>query len=348
MKKLKKFPVIKIDGSGSPGEAGHTYGKEAREAIECNLDYFDLSGKREALSDYAQQTIDYLRRAFPALLEELRGIAEGSGVAVKDIVMLNQRSPEGPGIGCTPMAISQSSDGPILAKNNDGLPGERPAFVVRRVAVDERFPILQITYAGWISGLDAVNSAGLGLAHASVGSVFPKPNPGLDIRLRAYDLLGRCSTTKEFREQLREVPLSGKGFNLVVADRTGSTCVIEAPVPRLAQRNTGAPFVYATNHYNLSEFANADQRTEAGKTTSRQRYAFLEDLQQTGPPQSVQDIQRLLSSHGAGPCRHGGEQSSHTLWSMIAILHQNRLMVSEGPPCSTDYTMYTLDESTGS
>jgi predicted choloylglycine hydrolase len=317
---------------------GRQYGEQARAEIEANCAWLDTGRKvREARSYFAQAEAGIGRLA-PDLLAELRGLAEGADLPLAEIVCCNHYNPGGPTVGCTPMAVAAGPDGPILAKNNDGAATEERRFVVHATKPDRGLPVTTVTYAGWLSGLDAANAAGLALGHASVGSIFPRPGPRIDIRLWSYGLLRECRTTSEFLARLGAAPLTGKGFNVVAVDRAGTTAVVEAAVPVLARRDEDAPFVFATNHYVTAELREADRRTPRGKEVSTYRFGYLKWVAETEPPGSLADIQRILASHEPwAPCRHGGPHGSVTLWSMIALPRDGRLLLAAGPPCRTPY-----------
>ena len=332
-----------IQCQGSPRIMGQQYGEQARGEIQANCAWLNTARKVAEAGEYFTQAEQDIGSLAPDLLMELQGLAEGANVPLAEIVCCNHYNPGGPTVGCTPMAVAAGPDGPILGKNNDGSPVEERRFVVHVTRPDTGLPVTTVTYAGWLSGLDAANAAGLSAGHGSVGSIFPRTGLRIDIRLWSYGLLRACRTTDEFASRLGELPLTGKGFNVVVVDRAGTTVVVEAAVPVLARRAEGAPFVFSTNHFITPELREADRRTPSGKEISTYRFGYLRWLEESQPPTCLADIQRVLTSHEPwAPCRHAGPHVSVTLWSMIVLPRDGRLLVADGPPCTNAYTEFAL------
>ncbi len=328
-----------IECSGTPREMGRQYGEQARDEIRANV---QRRGTMDGFQrDHSMRTKALLERHAADVLDELEGVGEGSGVPLLDLIAENcvgtPVSQE-----CTTIAISAGKDGPVLGKNNDGALNERH-WVLRRTRPARGLPMIQVISAGWLSGLDAINAAGLANGHNSVGSVLKRRPDGLEIRLWSYQLMQRCENVAEFVGALASIPLDGKGFNVVAADSAGGVCVAECALPYVACRGLGDQFVYATNHYVSEELKNADRRTPDQKTVSVLRYGFLLWNELTNPPRSEHDIRCLLTSHEPwAPCRHGGAHMDHTLWSMIARPRERRIRVSFGAPCESEYHSYQL------
>lgn len=92
---VQPFPFIRV--RGEPRERGRDYGRQARERIHKGIGHYTAQIARYALSvDYiAALCRDYLPiiAAFePRFVDEMRGIAEGAGVAFEDILLLNART----------------------------------------------------------------------------------------------------------------------------------------------------------------------------------------------------------------------------------------------------------------
>ncbi len=336
-----------IECRGSPREIGRQYGEQAREEIRENEYFFAGEGKIEDATGFVETARRLLSSRIPDIFEEMEGIAEGSGVPLDSIILFNQVNTFGNDWtqDCTTIALRDSEDGPLLGKNNDGGMNESLSFIIRKLIPSNGFPMIQITYAGWVSGLDAMNAAGLANGHNSVGSIFDKSSLRIDIRLRAYQLMKRCEKTSDFITGLSETSLTGKGFNIVVVDRYGETAAMEAAVPLIAWRDLNKTFIYATNHYITPALKEADMRSPYDKDVSIYRYGYLRWIEQTATPKGIGDIKRLLRSHEPwAPCRHGGPHNSKTLWSIIEIPKQNKMLIASGAPCAYEYEEFDLNK----
>ena len=91
------LPCPLIEVSGSPRERGRQYGEQAAGRIRLGIDHYS---SQIASHKLAEDDIKALVRKFePTIdrfdstyLEEMRGIAEGAGVALESIVLLNART----------------------------------------------------------------------------------------------------------------------------------------------------------------------------------------------------------------------------------------------------------------
>lgn len=334
--------MLSIECQGSPREMGRQYGEAAREGIARNYEYKNIQSRAAKAARFITAARKLLTCKLPDILDELDGIAEGSGMPPEAVLYDNFSDTFGDSWTerCTPVALCRSPAGPLVGKNNDCPAGEvdRLDFVIRTTRPARGLPMIQLTYAGWISGLDAVNAQGLGNTHGSVGSTFDKTGPRVDIRLQAYHLMRQCSTTGSFTEGLMAASLTGKGFNIIVMDRHGDGRVIEAAVPLIAVRPTRGDFLYSTNHYATPALAAHDGRSPAKREISAHRYGYLQWREATTPPADLDGLRQLLASHEPwAPCRHGGAHGSHTVWSQICLCKEAAMLVSDGFPCINPY-----------
>lgn len=327
-----------IEVSGNPRRMGQSYGEAAKEEIRNNVEVFRCGKKANP------GVKKYILENFPDIYDEMTGIHEGADVPLDQIVIMNQWQ-SGISMGsdnCTCMAL-KTDTGAAVAKNNDGTPGIKYKYIIRKSSPEKGLPMFQVTYAGWLSGLDAMNAKGLANTHASVGSVFRRPEKSLDIRLATYSLMRHCDKTDEFIYGLSRLPLTGKGFNIVCGDSYGNTAVVEAAVPLVQTRGLNDKFIFATNHFINEELKNSDQRDARGKAVSTYRFGYLEWRNLGNPPSCVQDVKNILSSHEPwAPCRHAGAHVSETEWSMISLPAESRLLFSHGPHCKNEYGEFTI------
>ena len=288
-----------------------------------------------------------LQKYLPDVLAECEGIAESAKVDLNGLLRMNQVDTMDVGGGqCTPLAVTRTDQGPVVAKNNDGS-GDNCGFashsVVRRCRPERGIPFIQVTYAGWLSGLDAVNAEGVGNTHGSVGSIYDKSGPRVDIRLWTYKLMQQCRTTRESVEGLMAGSLTGKGFAIAAVDRAGRTVVIEPVVPLIQTRAWNEPFVYSTNHYNLPALQQSDMRTPQAKVVSIRLYGYLQWIDACRRPARLADVKKILASHEPwAPCRHKGPHISETAWSLIALPQKNKIMVTDGAPCRAGYQEFSF------
>lgn len=329
-----------VECSGSPREMGRQYGEQAKEEIGANLARFAPAHTKAMLCKMRSN----LARYAPEVLEELEGIAEGSCSDPDAVLAYNYWELDGDDAErCTVMVLHTQNEGVLTAKNNDSPDGEDGRFVIRRGKSLRGLPFIQVTYAGSLSGLDMVNAEGLCNMHGSVGSRFARPGEPLDIRLRLYQLMQTCRTVGELAEGLRQIPLTGKGFSIGVSDKAGNSLFLDAAVPFIAERAHDRKFAFSTNLYEAPGFENADMRNPAKRNICLFRNGYLQWVARTAPPENLDELKKLLSSHEPwAPCRHGGPHGSVTDWSAVAAPHLGKLLVSPGPPCRCPYREYEI------
>ena len=330
---------------GSPHEMGIQYGEQACDEIYHYLKLRSLERLPDTMRPAAAHCRRVLEKYLPAVLDELEGIANGAGIDPDIILLINQfsTSKESQPQECTPIVLRHSSVGPIIAKNNDALPEQHYPFVIRKCEPNNGLPFLHVTYAGWLCGMDAMNAEGLANTHASVGSKFDRSGDRVDIRLRTYALMSVCRSTEEFIQGLSDMPLTGKGFGIAVGDAEGDTAVLDAAVPFVSVRDRGKAFAYSTNLYMAPGFEEADNRPSETRPVCFFRNGYLRWVEEMRPPQNLVDIKALLSSHEPwGPCRHGGPHCSKTVWSMINLPQERKILIADDSPCKSQYSEFNL------
>jgi isopenicillin-N N-acyltransferase-like protein len=338
-----------VECAGSEREIGRQYGEQAADAIRANLERTKLASRLETAGPVLKAARRAYTRFVPELLERTEGMAEGSGVAEDLLLLLNHPGTFGEFWleECTPMAVANSDRGPLLGKNNDGIPGVDQDFVALRARPDTGIPCLNIVKAGLVTGQDGMNAEGLAAGHASVGSRFDKSGPRIGLRAWAARCFATCRTTRAYIESMYGASLTGKGNNIVLCDAEGTTAVLEAAVPALGTRNLGDPFVFATNHYVTPAFFPMDMRPDGEKDISIYRYGVLDWVRQTDPPATVEALQALLRDDSPwAPCRHAPPHRAVTRWSIVSVIAERRLLLAPGLPSETEYL--SLDVESGS
>ena len=332
-----------IECSGSPREMGRQYGEGARADIRYEVENIGVYYvKPERLEGFFAEANRVLPIYLPDLYEELQGVAEGANVDFKILMAMNFVDTfDNKTERCTPLMLRDSADGVIVAKNNDAGEFEKCRFVTLIRRPDKGIPVVTVTYAGWLSGLDSMNAEGVANTHGSVGSKFPRSGDRVDIRLALMQVMKECRTSGELLEKLGRYPLTGKGFSIAVGDKYKNTFFIDAAVPKLVKRSENVPFSYSTNLYRAPEVEFADQRDPEARPFCARRSEYIAALPE---PASLEDIKNMLRDHSSccAPCRHGGEARSVTKWSMINLPEQGQILIADGHPCENKYETVTI------
>jgi predicted choloylglycine hydrolase len=216
--------------NGEPKQIGIEYGKALAPKILHNLKLL-VSGQRpEALpradagfKNWVRRQEQLIAAAWPWLLEEMHGVAQGAAVNYEDILLLNLRAWQytsygaEPSGGCSSLAITLA-DGTVAGAGALDDPAVHYSGPVK-VVPDHGYPFITFPIAGTSWGNRGMNSQGL-----SVG-ISSQLLPGLrrlphavnqDLAVRV--ILQTCRTAQEVREFCRKYPFT---MNLVVVDARG-------------------------------------------------------------------------------------------------------------------------------
>jgi isopenicillin-N N-acyltransferase like protein len=170
---VKPFPLIEI--AGPPFARGRRYGEEARDRIIRSIALYRSRLATIGIADPAPliaQFIPLIDDFGTQYLDEMRGIAAGTGVELEDIVLVNARTEivalaklrEAHPDGCTAVVVlaERTEDGSLIhAQNWDWLAECIDTAIVLRIKREDGPDILTFTEAGGLarSGLNAAGIA---------------------------------------------------------------------------------------------------------------------------------------------------------------------------------------------
>ena len=207
---MAMFPVL--DVSGGAFERGRAHGRQARDRVERSLaNYARLfafygmpwTEARRRAADYR----DVIGAFDASLLEEIEGIAQGSGRSVEEILALNARTEilppaflTGADAGeCTAIAVTpagSATGGTLLAQNWDWVGAQREAMIVLRIPESDAPACLTLTEAGMLAKI-GLNAVGLGVCLNILRSIFDGSQAGVPVHVLLRALLRRASVRDE-------------------------------------------------------------------------------------------------------------------------------------------------------
>ncbi len=267
------FPLIEL--SGTPFARGRTHGERARTRVERSIaNYTSLFGHCGIGWAEAQRLGAAYRERIgdfdAALLEEMAGVAAGSGRAVDEILALNARTeilpPTFPGkpsaewlatrlgcpadVGeCTAIAVSPGrsrTGGALLAQNWDWLGAQREALVLLRIREPDGSSCLTLTEAGMLAKI-GFNEHGLGMCLNILRSEDDGAQPGVPVHVLLRALLKRASVASaiEFASRVHV----GASSNVLCADREGDAASLELAPGGMQVVRDGDGTLCHTNHF---------------------------------------------------------------------------------------------------
>ncbi len=246
-----------ISFEGTPAEIGRAYGEECRDRILANLavlihreGHGPLPRQDPDFRDWVRRQETLVQEQWPWLLEEMAGVAEGSGAQYAEVLLLNLRAwqydyygrpPLG---GCSSLAVTLA-DGTVACA---GALDDPAVYYCGPVRFAPRDGLTHITFpiTGTSWGNRGMNSHGLAVGVSS------QLLPGLrrlphcvnqDLAIRA--ILQTCSTIAQVRGFCRRHPFT---MNLVCAGAHGDLFCAQHTAAGLFEPEVEAGWCALTNH----------------------------------------------------------------------------------------------------
>ena len=371
---LYKMRVLTL--KGTPRQRGRQHGEELREEIGRHLDLYreniqlDTGLDAQVFFDRFYAETDFLpaiEKYAPDLLEEVHGIAEGSGRNF-DETLARQLSDEDPWFrqivkfgrdvpeNCSCLGTREAGRS-LIAQNMDSpLYYDGFQMLLRVRDPDSVVESLVFTVAGKLS-LAGMNNYGVGICCNTVLQLDFNPR-GLpeDFIVRKVLQQKNLDDVLKFMHSIPHA--SGQNYVIGDPDRvTDLECsahkVVEVPPSPETKR------VYHTNHPLSNDDTQswsdlwtrgereAPQMIEQMKSrmTTFDRFAALKRDVEADLPLDVRRAADILSDHSAPVCLHHLGKGNYTLGCLIMELdaEKPRLNIAGGPPCSTPFRTYTFD-----
>lgn len=346
-----------IEAKGTPYEIGLKHGSLGKKEVLKSIENYTKMFKTYAKIDWeeakttSRQYIEKIEEFDKNILEEMKGIADGAGVELEDILALNARSEvilmsnRGAQLdGCTSLVAlpEYTSEGnTLLAQNWDWKEEQRQALIYLTIESPNHPKIMMITEGG-IVGKIGFNSSGLGVCLNALGMDNFNPE-GVPLHVVLRGILN-SSTLSDAIKRVNEIP-NACAANYLMGHGGGEAVSLEkAPhdfdilypsegtlvhsnhfiTPRLRSKDTSR-FMF---HDTFVRYGRADRliRKEVGKI-------------------DVESFKKILSDHVEYPdsiCRHSDpkddpEERMCTVFSIIMDLTNLKMHFCYGPPCSNAF-----------
>lgn len=344
-----------IEVRGKPFEMGRQIGETAREEIlgfvAVGLERVNrtIPVSREKAYQLAASCIPYVEEYSPDLLDELRGMSEGAGVTLEDLMLLqvrNQLKPEHDA-GCTSFSIgapASASGRSMIGQNWDNDPALDPFTVVLTRRPEGKPALMNITQAGLIAYM-GLSSAGMAVCLNTL------PAHSREVGVPHYfTVRGICEATsldgavEAVRRAHRAIPA-----NVMLASPEGPAD-LEVTVDEVrVLRDDGNSIVTHTNHCLHPELLAINQEFPE-LIQSYARKSRIDLLLNAAPGSlTLEHLKAALADHEGHPCsicRHPNDDPVLGFWrsvfSVIMEPEAGLMHVSRGNPCSAPYETYRL------
>jgi isopenicillin-N N-acyltransferase-like protein len=358
---------VKVGGSAR--DRGRAYGEQAGERIALSI-----SAYREVFRAYTGWDWTLVRReaaryeapiaAFdPRYVQEMRGIAEGAGVDLEDVLSINvrtevmfaakARAAEAAGAGqrqgeCSAFAVvpEASVDGhTLLGQNWDWLLHCFDTVVVLEAEQDEGPNFVSVVEAGLLAKT-GMNSAGLGITTNALVTQDDRGEPGIPyhVLLRAFM---DCETMPDALTAAQHGTRSSSA-NYLLAHRDGMAVNMETTPGDFSRIFLTFPddgVLLHTNHYRSQAF----DRKDVGRWVMPDSPFRLERLRSAVAAErgslSLETFRRVLADHANYPsgvcCHPDARMDVHdqgaTVASVLMDLDERRVWLADGHPCTVPY-----------
>lgn len=352
----KMFPTI--TASGTPYEIGFSHGKNAKKQVEISIEtykamFWDYSGiSWEKAKDYASTFIPIIESYDKDLMEEIKGVADGSGFDMMEILALNVRSEivlQGNHIdGCTSLALTPdvtNDNNTWIAQNWDWKISQRNAVIILNILQQNKPNIRMVTEAGIIGKL-GFNDSGIGVCLNALASDSKPVGLPLHIALRgilnSYTLSDVIATVGKFNLACCA--------NFLVAHSEGEAITIEVGPNDYDVLYAKDGKITHTNHFTSLHLTHFKDTGKFAFPDSHLRLGRVNYLLSKQDKFGLSDIQEILKDHHFYPdaiCRHEDmreetKKRMGTVFSIIMNLSKLELYVSSACPCESEYHLYNL------
>jgi len=316
-------------------ELGRNIGIKTRDDILSNFKTFeeDMAKKNDKK---VEELSDKLGKTFPDYFQELNGIAEGSGIDIKDLLWFSYDTDI---TGCTNLAI-KSNDRIMLGHNEEWDKDVKLYLVKANVANQYRksnSSFISISYSGQLPGLIGFNKNGISFGGNSIDTNINEAGTPIPFLTRSFlDANSLDEVIEVISKNKREV-----GMNyLVVSAGEGKMANIEWS-PEDYNVIYGDKFIAHTNHF-LSE------KMKKYQTETTEEYSDMRLKRATGLASKIEipsfnDFKRILSDHKNEDEDNAICDHESILASVIADSQDNKLYVAEGNGCENEYKEYKLN-----
>jgi isopenicillin-N N-acyltransferase like protein len=378
-------PRIRV--AGTPYERGRQYGAQARAQVHLSVQAY-----QRVFAHYAGWDWPAVRRAAaafeapiaafrPAYLDEMRGIAEGSGLDLPDVLAINTRTEvmyaakarQAPLAAratdratdrqaplahrvpaeCSAFAVVPAPRAPgqpvsaLLGQNWDWLLHSARTLVVLEVRQDDGPDFVTVVEAGLLAKA-GLNAAGLGLVTNALVTDADVGTAGLPYHVLLRAILDCATVTEAFN--VLQAGMRSSSANYLIAHASGAALNVEAApgdFTRLYPQFPDQGLLLHTNHFLSSRLHPVDVSLWAMPSSAVR-------LQRLGAgatgSATLDDFRLLLADHADYPysiCSHPDPgdhplEQGATIASILMDLNARRVWLAAGNPCQTPYAELDL------
>lgn len=329
-----------VELKGSFKEIGRAHGEAFREEIRKYYDIYCL-GTGKTPEELGPTVRRYVEDRLPEICEEIAGIAEGAGMGYEEILVYNHFNVP---TGCTPIFFRDSELGPLLAQNLDCEPEELDASLVRNVAPESGHAYLGVGFVGTVWPGNWINDSGIARAGVSAHHHPYRTGDGTSGGIINCVIARNSGTIEDAFDTASSHRWLGKVGVLLYADENGRAIQMEGDADRKWKTEISGDFGFSTGLFITGNVVAQNEPDYLRPKHARKE--TIERLYRDGKIEfTLEGMKSLLAHHAPDPgsiCRHDRAAGSCTQSSRIMIMRERKLLVTEGPPCTSEFKEFEL------
>lgn len=331
--------------SGTPYDIGLQHGWGAPQQIAGTIAFYESLFIENSNLDWqgvtkvASEFEPVIKRKWPNYYEEMRGVAEGSGKTLLDIIAINVRTEINFGLatdGCTAMSWETSNGKSWLAQNWDWKEKQKPNIILLHIIQQGKPEIRMVTEAGLI-GKIGLNSAGVGVC---LNAIFAK---GMDpTRIPCHlglRLALECDSLADAVARLERYGVASACHYLLADSKDGGLGIEWSNVDSYRINKDSEGRVFHSNHYiqphGVSEnFSIPDSLARVKRIQQLADGVRENELDE----KSIFEIFKDENGQPGAICRDEAppKTTSATLFNIIMELKERKAWITLGKPTSPE------------
>ncbi|MER8435938.1 C45 family peptidase [Mesorhizobium sp. M1312] len=337
------IPVVVLCGSAY--QRGTQHGQRFAAAIETGirrpLDTLGSSDLR-LIYERAKDTADAISAIAPDVHAELRGIADGAGRPLLDIVIRSSFELLAPNndTGCSALAV-QTSQGVVVGQNWDAPVGSQAEQALFIHIASDGFDFATVSAYG---GLGWVGCNRAGLAMVNNDLVLRSRTDGIPSQIARRILLA-TSGVDEALDAAKSLPhMAGRAY--LIGDVTDAIASIEVSARHGVHVSRVDDFLAHTNHALCEDIRRDEDAQELAKQypSSQARLHTINARRDTC--QSIEDVFDILRNRDGTPdsvCKlTSTREPTQTAFSIVMDCRSRTLYLARGMPSASKYERLCL------
>lgn len=346
--------MYEITLQGTSRERGCSQGEAFRQEIralinECRSLWLARMPEQRVAAIQGQM-MAYLQKYWPALVDELHGIAAGANLPLVDVCTINFVSAiSALGPRCSNVVVLDTAEGPLHGKTSD-IGEDYRYYCLQRVIPERGLSYLAVSWLGCLWAEVGINSAGYCVGQGSAPILPGQDGYGVPTLEYPRALLASCPDTASALVHCARLDMAGKGLNMAMVDATGDAAVVERSGTRHQVRRAQGGLVFCTNHFLGETMQGMLQVSAPGLSQQALRSDSAERLADIGrhftehpPPWRRADVLWLLQHHRSegGLCQNQPPLKV-THYAYLLLPRENEFWISQGRPWETEFIRYTV------